>query len=110
PSAAMGAVCFCTLPHGVPVKRDAPESPLKALSAPPATNQTIAFDAPSVDVEMGWCRSSPPATAAHHATLGVGGVVVMSTEIDASGSRPPPFGHFAWSRASSATWTPDSEM
>src|SRR5258708_26796598 len=110
PSAAIGAVCFCTFPHGVLVKRGAPVSPLKALRPPPATNQTMAFDKPSVDVEMGWCLSSPPATAAHQATLGVAGVVVMSTRIETSESPPPPLGDFASSRASTATWTPDAEM
>src|SRR5882672_5852609 len=106
----MSAFCFWTLPQGVRVKRVAPVSPLNALSWPPTTNQTMAFDWPSVDVEIGWCRSSPPATPAHHWTVGVGGVVVMSTLMPTSESPPPPPGHFASRRASRATWTPVDEM
>src|SRR5262249_3929854 len=110
PFAAIGAVCFWTLPHGVLVKSAAPVSPLNALSAGPTTNQTMALDAPSVVVDIGWCRSSLDGTGAHHWILGVAGVVDMSTTMPTRLSPVVPFGHFASRRASRATWTPEADM
>src|SRR6185369_7093994 len=77
PLAAMGDVCRWTPPQSPvpPLKRTDPVSPSNALSLAPFMNHTMAFDLPSVVVEMGERRrtSSSSPTLAHHAMRGVGG-------------------------------------